>query len=51
MNVADRHPDIVRRMTALAVKARIELGDCDQSGAGQRLPGWLDGRMPMPIAK
>jgi arylsulfatase A-like enzyme len=40
-NVADRHPDIVRRLTTLADSIRGELGDSatKQRGNGVRLPG------------
>ena len=42
-NVADGHPDIVRRLEALAEQARAELGDSltKRSGAGVREPGRL----------
>jgi arylsulfatase A-like enzyme len=40
-NVADQHPDVVRRLEALAEKAREELGDSatDRKGKGVRPPG------------
>jgi arylsulfatase len=40
-NVADQHPDIVRRLEALAAKAREDLGDSltGQKGKGVREPG------------
>ena len=38
-NVADRHPDIVERLTALAEKAREDLGDVDRPGKNQRPAG------------
>ena len=38
-NVADQHPEIVRRLTALAAAARQDLGDDDRSGKGQRSAG------------
>ncbi len=38
-NVAAEHPGVVKRLTALAEKARRELGDGSRSGTGQRPPG------------
>jgi arylsulfatase A len=38
-NIAEEHPDIVARLLALAEQARRELGDGDQTGAGQRAAG------------
>jgi arylsulfatase A-like enzyme len=40
-NVADQHPDVVRRLEALAEQAREELGDSatDRKGKGVRPPG------------
>jgi arylsulfatase A-like enzyme len=40
-NVADKHPDVVRRLEALADKARADLGDSatKQQGKGVRPPG------------
>jgi len=38
-NVAGEHPDIVRRLLALAEKARVDLGDVDQPGTHQRPAG------------
>ncbi len=42
-NVADRHPDVVARLKALADKAREDLGDSatKQRGKGRRPPGRL----------
>ena len=43
-NVAAQHPDVVERLTALADKARAELGDYDRIGSGVRFfedgPKW-----------
>ena len=39
MNLARQHPDIVRRLLALAEKARADLGDVGQPGAHQRPAG------------
>ena len=38
-DVAAAHPDVVRRLSALAEKARLDLGDVDRPGAGQRPAG------------
>jgi arylsulfatase A-like enzyme len=40
-DVADKHPEVVAKLTALADKARADLGDAltKQAGAGQREPG------------
>ncbi len=44
-NVADRHPEVVRRLLALAEEARMELGDTltQREGRGVREPGRLGG--------
>ena len=43
-NVAADHPDVVERLTALADRARAELGDHDRIGSGVRFfedgPRW-----------
>ncbi len=38
-NVADQHPDVVKRLFALAEKARRDLGDVNRKGTGQRPAG------------
>ena len=45
--VSAQHPDIVARLTALAEKARAELGDGDQQGTGQRPPGHVENPQPL----
>lgn len=45
-NLADEHPEIVARLTALAQRARADIGDDDQLGTGQRPAGWIDEPMP-----
>ena len=47
-NVADRHPDVVKRLLALAEKARLDLGDVNYKG-NQRPAGWLE--VAKPLAK
>jgi arylsulfatase A len=43
-NVAGKHPDVVKRLQALADLARKDLGDkaTEQTGSGVRQPGRLD---------
>lgn len=41
-NVAAQHPDIVTRLTAMAERARQDLGDRGVQGRGQRAAGWID---------
>jgi arylsulfatase A-like enzyme len=45
-NVADRHPDVVERLKALAEKAREELGDSGQrkTGKGFRAPATIEAK-------
>jgi len=35
-NVAEKHPEIVKRLMALIESGRQELGDCDRIGKGAR---------------
>jgi len=48
-NVADRHPDVVKRLTTLAEKAREDLGDTDRPGRNQRPAGLVAN--PKPLLK
>jgi len=45
-----QHPDIVQRLTGLADKIRVELGDMDKPGTGQREAGWVDEPKPLRLA-
>ncbi len=45
-NVADQHPQVVERLKALAEVARVDLGDGDLTGTGQRAAGWRDEAKP-----
>jgi arylsulfatase A len=45
-DLAAGHPDVVRRLTALAEKARAELGDVDRPGKGQRPCGVFENPTP-----
>jgi arylsulfatase A len=42
-----RRPDIVKRLLALADKARADLGDGQQPGANQRPAGWVETARPL----
>ncbi len=45
--VAADNPDVVKRLLALAEKARADLGDVDRPGANQRKAGWVDEGRPL----
>ena len=45
-NVSADHPDVVKRLLALAEKARMELGDINKSGKGQREAGLVKKASP-----
>ncbi len=45
-NVAAEHPDVVRRLSALAERAREDLGDRGRPGKGQRPPGFVENPRP-----
>lgn len=45
--VAAQHPDVVRRLMALAEKARADLGDADRPGPGQRAAGHVEKAVPV----
>jgi arylsulfatase A-like enzyme len=44
--VAPEHPEVVRRLLALAEHARVDLGDLDREGANQRPAGWVQDPEP-----
>jgi arylsulfatase A-like enzyme len=50
-NVADKHPDVVEQLTALAETARTELGHGKRRGCGQRPPGKADNARPRVMAE
>ena len=50
-NLSQQHPDIVRKLTSLAEQARLDLGDLDHMGAGQRPPGRVDRPAPLVIPR
>jgi arylsulfatase A-like enzyme len=45
--VSAQHPDIVQRLTALAEKARADLGDVSRPGSGQREAGMVEKAEPL----
>jgi arylsulfatase A len=45
-NLADRHPEVIRRLQSLAEKAREDLGDVGRPGKNQRPAGWVDHPTP-----
>lgn len=45
--VSAQNPDVVKRLTALAEKTRVEIGDMDKPGAGQRVAGRVDNPKPL----
>lgn len=48
-NVAEQHPNVVDRLTALAGSIQADLGDRGRPGPGQRVPGQRQGRLPEPL--
>ncbi|MDX1564954.1 MAG: sulfatase, partial [Phycisphaeraceae bacterium] len=50
-NVASSNPQVVKRLLALAEKARRELGDENRAGAGQRKAGWVQTPSPRLLPK
>jgi arylsulfatase A len=45
-NVANQHPKVVKRLLALADKARLDLGDVNHRG-NQRPAGWVEIAKPL----
>jgi arylsulfatase A len=45
-NVIAENPDVVARLTTLADRARVDLGDDERDGAGQRPAGHVDNPTP-----
>ncbi len=46
-DVAAEHPEVIERLSALAEKARADLGDRDRPGSGQRPPGHVEKAAPL----
>ena len=49
-SVADQHPEVIRRLDAMAQIARQDLGDEDFPGKNQRKPGKVDRPQPLLLA-
>lgn len=45
-DLSSEYPQVVRRLTSLAEKARAELGDLKRPGRGRRPAGWVDRPKP-----
>lgn len=50
-NLADKNPDIVKRLLAHAEQAREDLGDVNRPGKGQRQAGWVKNASPRLLGK
>ena len=50
-NLAAQKPEVVKRLLALAEKAREDLGDLNRPGKGQRKAGWVDEPSPRLMVK
>ena len=50
-NLAAQHPDVVQRLTKLAGQARVELGDDNQKGTGQRPAKFVENPQPQVKGK
>ena len=49
--VSAEHPEIVKRLLALADRTRHEIGDADQDGPGQRPAGHVENPQPLLLGK
>lgn len=45
--VSAQHPDVVKRLLAVAERARGEIGDLGRPGKGQRPAGWVENPKPL----
>ncbi len=50
-NLSQEHPDIVRKLMSLADQARLDLGDLDHPGAGQRPADYVDCPTPPVVVR
>ena len=50
-NLADKNPHVVKRLLALAERAREDLGDVNRPGKGQRKAGWVKSPAPRLLEK
>jgi arylsulfatase A len=48
-DVSAKHPDVVKRLLALAEKARADLGDGKQAGKGQRPAAFVENPVPLTM--
>ncbi|MHC4646564.1 MAG: sulfatase family protein [Planctomycetota bacterium] len=48
-NLADNHPNVVKRLLALARRARLDLGDVNRQGIGRRPAGWVVSPRPLVL--
>ena len=46
-NVAEKNPQVVERLLALADEARADLGDWQRPGKNQREAGWVENGSPL----
>ena len=51
LNLADKKPDVVKRLLAHAEQAREDLGDVNRPGQGQRKAGWAEKASPRLLKK
>ena len=49
-NIADKHPDVVKKLTALADIAREDIGDKGLKGARHRPAGYVENPMPLLLS-
>jgi len=50
-NIADKHPDVVKKLLALAKKAQQDLGDINKKGQNQRPAAFVQNPVPLTIKK
>ena len=50
-NLADKNPEVVKRLLAHAERAREDLGDVNLPGQGQRKAGWVENPAPRLLEK
>ena len=51
LNLADKKPDVVKRLLAYAEQAREDLGDVNRPSQGQRKAGWAEKASPRLLKK
>jgi arylsulfatase A-like enzyme len=49
-NLADKYPDVVKRLMALAEKARVDIGDENRPGANQRPAAMVENAQPLTLS-